>query len=92
MRARRPHPGNFRVWPFSPPQRSFLPAAPASRPDRGGSQCAGARGQQRAARCPSPGQGRPRRSAPGGVRGGGGVAVARGLFLKSIRAAWDSSG
>lgn len=44
MRARRPHPGNFRVWPFSPPQRSFLPAAPASRPAQGGSQCAGARG------------------------------------------------
>lgn len=60
MRARRPHPGNFRVWPFSPPQRSFLPAAPASRPEQRGSQCAGARGQQRW---------RPRLSARSGADG-----------------------
>ncbi|XP_063087698.1 uncharacterized protein LOC106028573 [Cavia porcellus] len=48
MRARRPHPGNFRVWPTPPPPLAALlsPGCPRLPPqETGGWLCAGARAE-----------------------------------------------
>lgn len=73
MRARRPHPGNFRVWPSSPPAPrlpallSFLFAAPAPHPPpecREGRSAQAPAGQCRRRGAPNPGL----VPGPGGVR------------------------
>lgn len=44
MRARRPHPGNFRVWPFPPLSFPFSRLPPPPVRTAGRALCAGARG------------------------------------------------
>lgn len=86
MRARGPHPGNFRVWPFSPRSAPFsrLPPPPAQIREGPSAQApAGSSGL---------------RAAPALAvcakqsGGGGGESQFRGDSLKSAQAARDSSG